>query len=235
MVGLGGPAGESRDQVKEKFNKRFPEGQKKFEMQFFDQSAKSFSETPPEKKGWFSGVRGWFKSKGKSLQNWMYSKTGITRSGLIKGFLAAVVVASLIVGSVIDEFRIIYGLLPPPVQDYYKAGYNFMQVFGLRCFLFVFLFLLIAIHISSYAAVKARGGTGDEMVGYSRIRWFYNQPGEIRRKIRAGANLFEMRTADKNMDSDDSGSDLEGEHDADVAHAAAIAGDLERKRHRIKI
>ena len=141
--------------------------------------------------------------------------------------LGVLLIAMTITGSVTSEAQVMYGIYPPPINKYYLQGQNFLVTFAVRALIYVVVFIILAVHISAYAAVKERGGTGEEFVGYRRIRWFYRLSPENRRKVRAGGQLLEMRKKAPEPDSDDSGTDLET---LEVKDEVAAAGAVDRQQ-----
>lgn len=218
---------ETKKDVVAAFKDRF-ESAADFEHSFFQKANELDKPKPP--RGFFgklfSGVSSWFQKKAEGFRVWRKK-----RSSWIKAaFGGTIIIGALIFSSVFDESETIYQILPEPMKQYYKSGMNFMVTFLRFGLLYPLVYLIIAIHISAYHAVKARGGTGEEFVGYRKIRWFYNQTPENRRKIRAGGQLHEQRLEGSDPDSDDSGSDLESYARKDDAAIVAVSTEIHAKK-----
>ena len=229
---------ETKKEAVAAFKERFSSASD-FEHSFFQKADELTKPKPPS--GYFgkffARVSNWFKRRAEGFRVWRKK-----RSGWLKVALGgAIVIGALVFSNLYNEAQMMYEVLPPPMNQYYRQGLYFMLTFLIRGLLYTLIFLGIAIHVSAYYAVKARGGSGEEFVGYRKIRWFYRQSAENRRKIRAGGQLREQRMQGSDPDTDDSGSEFEQFNKMDAAGMAAVSADIavkklqDREKRRMQI
>ena len=123
---------------------------------------------------------------GTNLKRWFYRNgTGVLAGGAL--------LACFVIGAFTDEMQMVYEVLPYPVNELYNQGRNFVFTFLLATFVPTIILSLCALHVAAFATVLGRGGVGDEMVGWRRLRWFYTLEGTERRAVRAGKIKNDMK------------------------------------------
>jgi hypothetical protein len=134
-------------------------------------------------------IRNKLKEKYRSYSGWIdgiYKRNKVTIWG-------SILVITLFASMFTEEIRMTYDYYKSTfsnssMPDLYGWGRNSlvaMVIFGLVPMI---VQIVVAIHISGFQSTLRYGGKGDEMVGWTRIRWFYSLTESQRRKVRLGDN-----------------------------------------------